>query len=70
MTRHFLGLVPAVVVLAFCTGCSSQQLYATGQAYQRNQCMHLPDPDDRDRCLSNANATYDDYKRETGSNGK
>ncbi|MBL8439252.1 MAG: hypothetical protein JNM61_13715 [Zoogloeaceae bacterium] len=46
-------------------GCTSQQLYATGQSYQRNQCAHLPDQTEREKCQRDANLGYDDYKRET-----
>jgi hypothetical protein len=52
-----------LVIIGLCSGCTSQQLYATGQSYQRNQCLHLADPGDRDRCLGNAEASYDEYKR-------
>lgn len=52
-----------LVICGLCSGCTSQQLYATGQSYQRNQCLHLADYGDRDRCLGNAEASYDEYKR-------
>jgi len=50
MIKHF-GIA---VILAYCSlfaGCTSQQLYATGQEYQRNQCQHIPDKTESDRCL-------------------
>ncbi|MFS8085397.1 MAG: hypothetical protein ACMG6H_07180 [Acidobacteriota bacterium] len=52
------------------SGCTSPQLYATGQAYQRNQCQHLPEQGERDRCLSKTNTAYDEYKREADSGKK
>jgi hypothetical protein len=66
VTPKQLGFVLLVTTLGSGSGCTSQQLYATGQAYQRNQCLQLPDPADRDRCLDKAGTTYDEYKRETG----
>lgn len=65
--HRYLEVVLILVFLGLCSGCSSQQLYATGQAYQRNQCLHLPDQGERERCLSKASSTYEDYKRETAS---
>lgn len=54
------------LILALVSGCSSQQLYSTGQSYQRNQCNNLPGPSARERCLSGASGSYDVYRRETG----
>ncbi len=54
-----------VAVLMLSSGCSSQQLYATGQAYQRNQCYKIPDDAGRESCLERAGKSYDEYKRET-----
>jgi hypothetical protein len=60
----------AAAILCLCAGCNSQQLYATTQGYQRNQCEHLPDQGERDKCLESANTSYDLYRRESapGSN--
>jgi len=58
-----LRISPALVALLL-TACSSQQLYTTGQQYQRNQCQQLPNQADRERCLDKAGSTYDDYRRE------
>lgn len=63
-----LLLVPVLFGLA--AGCTSEQLYSTGQSYQRNQCLHLPDPADQQKCLSSTNTTYQDYKRETDADKK
>jgi hypothetical protein len=61
---------PAIVCLAAILsgalpGCSSQQMYASGQGYQRNQCERLPDMGERQRCLEKANVSYEQYKKET-----
>jgi len=58
-----LRLVGILLIISLCPSCTSPQLYATGQSYQRNQCLHLADYGDRDRCLGNAEASYDEYKR-------
>jgi hypothetical protein len=49
-----IKLLGVAVILTFCglfAGCTSQQLYATGQEYQRNQCLRIPDKIESDRCL-------------------
>ena len=55
------------IVCCLFNGCSSQQAYGIGQEYQRNQCLHIPDKAESDRCLSKINTSYDDYKREKDS---
>jgi hypothetical protein len=46
--------------------CSSQQLYATGQQWQKQQCSRYADRDERSRCEKNAaGMSYDSYKAES-----
>jgi len=52
-------------VLMVVAGCSWQQAYYGGQGWQRNMCNKLVDQTERERCLSNANMTYEDYRRQT-----
>ena len=47
-------------------GCSGEQAYSAGQNWQRNQCARIPDRAEYDRCMADANRSYDTYKRETG----
>jgi len=54
----------SVALLSLCSGCGSQQLYDTGQAYQRNQCLNMPDQAERERCLSRTDRRFDDYRRD------
>jgi hypothetical protein len=54
-----------IVALLAGSACTSQQLYQTGQEWQRNQCNELPDNAERERCLGQANTRYEDYKRQT-----
>jgi hypothetical protein len=68
MNRCFVFSIAIACGLA--SGCTSQQLYATGQSYQRNQCQKMPDQSERERCLSNAGTSHDDYKREADSGAK
>jgi hypothetical protein len=46
--------------------CSSQQLYATGQQWQKQQCSRHADSDERTRCEKNAaGMSYDNYQSES-----
>ncbi len=56
-----LLLAAASLTLA---ACSSQQLYATGQDMQRQECDKLNAMQDRQRCIAQANRPYDDYQRQ------
>lgn len=44
--------------------CSSQQVYAAGQGWQRNECFKISDTQERSRCLASASTSYDEYKRQ------
>ncbi len=59
-------LASSMIIALLCTGCSSQQLFTTGQAWQRQQCDRLADAQDRQRCLERAAVDYDRYRRESG----
>lgn len=56
-----------VLGTAALAGCSSKQLYQTGQAWQENECFKIDDIQVRNRCLSNASISYDQYKRDVES---
>lgn len=45
-------------------GCSSKQLYQTGQSWQENQCFRIDDIPARNRCLSDASVPYEQYQRD------
>lgn len=61
----FRFAIAFVTVLGAAAGCSSQQMYASGQGYQRNQCERLPDMGERQRCLEKADMSHEEYQRET-----
>jgi hypothetical protein len=44
--------------------CSSPQAYGTGQAWQRNECNKIIDTQERQRCVANANVSYETYQRQ------
>ncbi|WKB52515.1 hypothetical protein [Eleftheria terrae] len=55
-----LGLL--TTALGLLAGCSSPQLYAAGQEWQRQQCRQLADSAERQRCLERAATDYDRYR--------
>lgn len=59
----------AALALLATGGCSSQQAYGVGQAWQRNECYKLAEMNDRQRCLKEADRSYDSYQKDTESLG-
>jgi hypothetical protein len=57
-----LGALLLAWSVAACTG---EQAYISAQAWQRNQCAKLPDRADYERCVRDAEGSYDAYKRQT-----
>ena len=70
LIQKYLSIVAIPIVCSFSSGCSSRQAYGIGQEYQRNQCLHIRDRIESDKCLSKINTSYDDYKREKDSGTK
>jgi hypothetical protein len=54
----------SLLMLMLITGCSSQQAYSTGQAYQREQCNKINDNNERARCMEDANKSQEEYQRQ------
>lgn len=59
--RTTLTLVIGTLVLV---ACSTEQLYTAGRSSQRSECLKQADAAARDRCLKDANTSYDTYKKE------
>jgi hypothetical protein len=57
--RRTLG---ACIACAALGSCSMQQLYATGQQWQRNQCQKIDDRAQRTRCEDGVAQSFDDYQ--------
>jgi hypothetical protein len=53
-----------MLLAALLAGCTAEQGYNAGQAWQRNQCAAIPDKADYERCIANTGGSYDQYKRE------
>lgn len=55
--------IALTLITLLLTGCSSDQLYASGRNAQRAECLKLSDGTSRDRCLKDADTPHDDYKK-------
>jgi hypothetical protein len=60
-----VGALATFLLLIALAGCSSQQLYGAGPAWQRNECLRIADESARSRCLSNASIPHDQYERDS-----
>jgi len=56
---------PLFMLLIALGGCSAEQAYHSGQAWQQNQCNGIADKAEYDRCIGRAGPSYESYKRET-----
>ncbi|MBP6058872.1 MAG: hypothetical protein KA524_10755 [Nitrosomonas sp.] len=61
-----IGILLTVAITSQ-SGCSTQQLYNTGQSWQRNECNRLMDQQERDRCLSSTSTSYEAYKKQSAT---
>jgi hypothetical protein len=52
----------AGAIMSVVSGCTWQQAYASAQGWQRNACYRVIDQTERDRCLTNTNMSYDEYR--------
>jgi len=70
VNRKWVFLFVNILIVSFFSGCTSEQIFATGQAYQRNQCIKVADQDASSQCLNRSNTRYDDYKYEVDKANK
>lgn len=60
----FFASAAAAALASLAAGCSTQQAYGAGQAWQRQECSKINDAQERSRCMASASTSYDDYKRQ------
>lgn len=58
-------LITTAALASGLAGCSMQQLYGTGQAWQRSECNKIVDTQERNRCAASTQTSYEDYKRQS-----
>ena len=63
--RPLAAILFAAGTVFLLSACSAQQGYASAQSWKRNQCGQIMDAQERIRCLREADASYDSYKKET-----
>jgi hypothetical protein len=60
-----LALALATIgALCLVAGCTSQELYQTGQGWQKQECKKLQDRDERGRCEKSAATSFERYQAE------
>ena len=66
---HRLLITEIILIVSIIgqSGCSTQQLYHTGQSWQRNQCNQIMDQLERSRCLSSTSTSYEAYQKQSGA---
>jgi hypothetical protein len=60
----FIAFIVTLTAAYALAGCSKRQVYATGQAWQRNECDQIIDKNERQRCLEQASQPYERYHRQ------
>jgi hypothetical protein len=66
-TRCIVTHVLFAAVLCVAAGCSSQELYGTGQTWQRNECQRIQDLQERKRCMERAALSHEEYQKEAAA---
>jgi len=64
MPRPLTCLMVLSSFVSTLAGCSAEQAYSGGQAWQRTECNRLPDGLERTRCLERADTSYETYRKE------
>ena len=57
-----LFMMPAAAGAVALVGCSSQQLYATSQGWQKQECQKILEREQRMRCEQSAATSYERYQ--------
>lgn len=63
LQQLFLSILKCCCLMVI-AGCTSQQLYTSGQYMQRSQCMQLADQNDQAKCISRSQLSYEEYQRQ------
>lgn len=61
--RAFITVI-ALIASTLVAACSSDQVYNSGQAWRRSTCDQMADREQRDRCIKEADRSYDSFKKE------
>lgn len=58
-------VVAITMIASGLVGCTSQQLYAAGQASQRTECNRILDTEDHKKCKAQANTSFERYQQQS-----
>ena len=58
-------LIGVAAILSVASGCTWQRAYYGARESPRNACNRLIEQTERERCLSNANMSFEDYRLHT-----
>ncbi len=64
LTSTAASIAAACLLAAALPACTSQELYQTGQGWQRQECQKLLDRDERARCEKSTALSYEKYRAE------
>ena len=62
-----VGLLTATLSLL---GCTSQELWRSGQQWQKQECSRLKDIEERKRCERSAATSFEQFQAESAANAK
>ena len=60
------AITATLLITTLLTGCTAKQAYGGLQALQQNECNRLNDMEERRQCMSKADVSHEDYKRQRG----
>lgn len=64
-SMKYIIVITHLIIFSLLSGCTSEQIYASGQNWQYNECNKRADNQDRERCTDKAHTSYDTYKQQT-----
>lgn len=62
-----MKILTTLTLLLCLAGCSSPQLYASGQGWQKQECQKMLDREQRTRCEQSAATSYERYRAESAA---
>ena len=62
-----MKILPTLTLVLCLAGCSSQQLYASGQGWQKQECQQVLDREQRTRCEQSAATSHERYQADTAA---
>jgi hypothetical protein len=65
-SRRGARAVTVLLAVWLAVACSSKEIYDAAAGWRRNECYKIGDPDQRERCMKEADRPYDAYRAGTG----